>query len=86
MDIENIKVLGDRVLIKKLEQKKGVIIIPDSVNLNNVYKAKVIQIGTKITDLKKGDIVDVQIKQGDKIQDNYIIVNKKAIRAVHENN
>ncbi|MFH1038324.1 MAG: co-chaperone GroES [PVC group bacterium] len=64
----NIKPLGDRVLVQRLEpgeSKKGGIIIPDTAQ-EKPMEAKVIAIGTgKI--LENGTKVDLEVKKGDQV-------------------
>lgn len=64
----NIKPLGDRVLIKRLdveEKTAGNIIIPDAAK-EKPQKGEVIAVGTGKVD-KKGNRVPISVKKGDKI-------------------
>jgi chaperonin GroES len=64
----NIKPLGDRVLVKPLEEKeisKGGIIIPDSAK-EKPQEAEVIALGTGKRD-DDGKLVEFTVKVGDKV-------------------
>jgi chaperonin GroES len=64
----NIKPLGDRVLVKPLEEKeisKGGIIIPDSAK-EKPQEAQVVALGTGKRD-DDGKLVEFTVKVGDKI-------------------
>ena len=64
----NIKPLGDRVLVKPLEEKeisKGGIIIPDSAK-ENPQEAQVVALGTGKRD-DDGKLVEFTVKVGDKV-------------------
>jgi chaperonin GroES len=64
----NIKPLGDRVLVKPLEEKeisKGGIIIPDSAK-EKPQEAEVVALGTGKRD-DDGKLVELTVKVGDKI-------------------
>ena len=64
----NIKPLGDRVLVKPLEEKeisKGGIIIPDSAK-EKPQEAEVVALGTGKRD-DDGKLVEFTVKVGDKI-------------------
>jgi chaperonin GroES len=64
----NIKPLGDRVLVKPLEEKeisKGGIIIPDSAK-EKPQEAEVVALGTGKRD-DDGKLVEFTVKIGDKI-------------------
>jgi chaperonin GroES len=64
----NIKPIGDRVLVKRLEEKeqvKGGIIVPDSAK-EKPQEAEVIALGTgKRTE--KGELVAFEVKLGDRV-------------------
>src|SRR5947207_15311112 len=64
----NVKPLGDRVLVKTLEEqemKKGGMIIPDSEK-EKPQECKVVALGTgKVND--EGKKVDFTVKKGDKV-------------------
>ena len=62
-----VKPLGDRILVKRLEEddKIGSIIVPDSVKEKS-QKAEVIAVGEgKKTD--EGKLISLEVKKGDKI-------------------
>ena len=64
----NIKPLGDRVLVKPLEEKeisKGGIIIPDSAK-EKPQEAQVVALGTGKRD-DDGKLVEFTVKVGDKV-------------------
>jgi chaperonin GroES len=64
----NIKPLGDRVLVKPLEEKeisKGGIIIPDSAK-EKPQEAEVVALGTGKRD-DDGELVEFTVKVGDKV-------------------
>lgn len=64
----NIKPIGDRVLVKPLEEgevKKGGIIIPDTAK-EKPQEGEVIALGTGKTD-EKGNKVAFTVKKGDKV-------------------
>lgn len=64
----NIKPLGDRVLVKPLEEKeisKGGIIIPDSAK-EKPQEAEVVALGTGKRD-DDGKLVEFTVKVGDKV-------------------
>ncbi len=64
----NIKPLGDRVLVKPLEEKeisKGGIIIPDSAK-EKPQEAQVVALGTGKRD-DDGTLVEFTVKVGDKV-------------------
>ncbi len=64
----NIKPLGDRVLVKPLEQEeveKGGIIIPDSAK-EKPQEGKVVALGTGKKD-DDGKLVPFNVKKGDKV-------------------
>ncbi|MFM8715278.1 MAG: co-chaperone GroES [Spartobacteria bacterium] len=64
----NIKPLGDRVLVKPLEEKeisKGGIIIPDSAK-EKPQEAQVVALGTGKRD-DDGELVEFTVKVGDKV-------------------
>ena len=64
----NIKPLGDRVLVQRLEAeeiKKGGIIIPETAQ-EKPMEAKVITIGTGKV-LEDGTKVDFEVKKGDRV-------------------
>ncbi len=64
----NIKPLGDRVLVQRLdvaEIKKGGIIIPESAQ-EKPMEAKIIALGTGKV-LEDGTKVDFEVKKGDRI-------------------
>jgi chaperonin GroES len=64
----NIKPLGDRVLVKPLEEKeisKGGIIIPDSAK-EKPQEAEVVALGTGKRD-DDGKLIEFTVKVGDKI-------------------
>ena len=63
-----IKPIGDRVLVKHIEEKeqiRGGIIIPDSAK-EKPQEAEVIALGTGKTD-EKGNSVPFEVKVGDKV-------------------
>ena len=64
----NLKPLGDRVLVKPLEEKEkveGGIIIPDSAK-EKPQEAEIIALGSGAKD-KDGKAIDFQVKVGDKV-------------------
>jgi chaperonin GroES len=64
----NIKPIGDRVLVKPLEEKevkKGGIIIPDSAK-EKPQEGEVVALGTGKLD-EKGNKVEFTVKKGDKV-------------------
>jgi chaperonin GroES len=64
----NIKPIGDRVLVKRLEEKeqvKGGIIVPDSAK-EKPQEATVVALGTGKRN-EKGDIVAFEVKVGDRV-------------------
>jgi chaperonin GroES len=64
----NIKPLGDRVLVKPLEEKeisKGGIIIPDSAK-EKPQEAQVVALGTGKRD-DSGKLIEFTVKVGDKV-------------------
>ncbi|MDR0755407.1 MAG: co-chaperone GroES [Puniceicoccales bacterium] len=64
----NIKPLGDRVLVKMIEENeqiKGGIIIPDSAK-EKPQEAEVVALGTGKKD-KEGNLVPFQVKTGDRV-------------------
>jgi chaperonin GroES len=64
----NIRPLGDRVLVRPLEEKetkKGGIIIPDTAK-EKPQEGEVVAIGTGKTD-EKGNKVAFSVKKGDKV-------------------
>lgn len=66
--MENIKPLGDRVLVKRLEAEEKTaanIIIPD-VAKEKPQRGEVVAIGTGKTD-KNGNHIPLSVKKGDKI-------------------
>jgi chaperonin GroES len=65
---EKIKPLGDRVLVKAIEEKeqvKGGIIIPDSAKEKS-QEAEVIALGTGKKD-ENGKVIPFEVKLGDKV-------------------
>lgn len=68
MSTPNIKPLGDRVLVKPVEEKeqvKGGIIIPDSAK-EKPQEAEVVALGTGRKD-DEGKLVEFQVKVGDRV-------------------
>lgn len=67
---QNIKPLGDRVLVKPLvageKTTKGGIIIPETTGEEKPDKGEVIAVGEGKRD-EKGGLVPVQVKVGDKV-------------------
>lgn len=64
----SIKPLGDRILVKRLEEKeekKGGIIIPDTAK-EKPQEAEVIAVGSGKTD-NNGKLIPMEVKKGDKI-------------------
>lgn len=64
----NIKPLGDRVLVKPIEEKdqiKGGIVIPDAAK-EKPQEAEVIAVGTGKRD-EKGNIIPFEVKKGDRV-------------------
>lgn len=64
----NIKPLGDRVLVQRLEAeeiKKGGIIIPETAQ-EKPMEAKVIAVGTGKV-LEDGTKIDLEVKKGDRV-------------------
>ncbi len=65
----NIKPIGDRVLVQRLEEKEqktgGGIIIPDSAK-EKPQEAKVVALGTGKRD-EKGEKIAFEVKAGDKV-------------------
>ena len=93
-----IKPLGDRVLIKRLEEKeakKGEIIIPDTAR-EKPMEAKVVALGTgKVDD--EGKKVEFDVKKGDRVligkysgtevnigDEEYLIISQDDILAILE--
>jgi chaperonin GroES len=65
---ENIQPLGDRILVKQVEEKeqvKGGIIIPDSAREKS-QEATVVALGTGKRD-EDGKIIEFDVKIGDKV-------------------
>jgi chaperonin GroES len=63
-----IKPLGDKVLVKPLEakeEKRGGIIIPDTAK-EKPQEGEIIAVGKGKT-TKKGDIIPLEVKKGDKV-------------------
>ena len=68
MAIVNIKPLGDRVLVRPLEEKevkKGGIIIPDTAK-EKPQEGEVVALGTGKRD-EDGKIIEFTVKKGDKV-------------------
>jgi chaperonin GroES len=64
----NVKPIGDRVLVKRLEEKeqvKGGIIVPDSAK-EKPQEAEVIALGSGKRN-EKGDLVPFEVKVGDRV-------------------
>lgn len=64
----NIKPIGDRVLLKRLEEKeqmKGGIIVPDSAK-EKPQEAEVIALGSGKRN-EKGELVSFEVKVGDRV-------------------
>jgi chaperonin GroES len=64
----NVKPIGDRVLVKRLEEKeqiKGGIIVPDSAK-EKPQEAEVIALGTGKRN-EKGELVPFEVKVGDRV-------------------
>lgn len=84
-----IKPIGNRILIKarKIEEKRasGIIIATETKELNNI--GEVIEIGEKVTEIKKGDSVVYSKYNAEGIKqdgENYFIVNVDDILAIVE--
>lgn len=82
---KDIKPKGDDVLVKMEEDEitnsglsvksgpRGVIIAPSHIDKNRVVKAKVIEVGNRVHEIKVGDTVILRLLSGRKINDLNIV-------------
>ena len=85
--------LGENVLLKMLEDDitnsglsvksgpRSMIIMPSHLDTNRVVKAEVIDIGSRVNEIKKGDIVLIKLLSGKKINE-YNVVHQDLILGV----
>ncbi len=90
---KDIKPLGQNVLLQMLEDDitnsgltlksgpRATIIAPSHLDINRVVKAKVIDIGERVLDVKVGEIVIIRFLSGKKIND-YNLVHEDLILGV----
>jgi co-chaperonin GroES (HSP10) len=90
MDIENCRPIGNRVLIKKKENKdKSSLIIPLHIHRETVYPAKIIKVSDKVKDLYPKMEVLVLKNQGVEVAKGFLLIEKSAIKVIsnyNENN
>ncbi|WP_303811741.1 hypothetical protein [Apibacter mensalis] len=83
MDINNLTLLGDRVLIKRYENiSGGKLLLPSTFNAGTVFNAEIIKVSKKISDLKPAMKVLVTKNQGTELKKNFFIIDKKDIKAI----
>lgn len=83
MDINNLTLLGDRVLIKRHENiSDGKLLLPSTFNAGTVFNAEIIKVSKKISDLKPAMKVLVTKNQGTELKKNFFIIDKKDIKAI----
>ena len=88
-----LKPLKDKILVQVVLNDpilKGGILLPDSHNNNKKEKGVVIEIGDKVEDVKKGDIILLPRYMGQNIelegQEYYVIKESEVIAVIGENN
>ena len=100
MKVTGLKPLGDRVLVKPIneeEKSKGGILLPDTVSKEKPQVGEILAVGPGGTD-KDGKIVPMTLKKGDKVvyakysgtdikddaDEDYLLISEKDILAVLE--
>jgi chaperonin GroES len=98
MNVEKLKPLGDRVLIKPLveeEKSKGGILLPDTISKEKPQAGEILAVGPGATS-KDGKIVPMTVRKGDKVvyakysgtdikgddDEDYLILSEKDILAI----
>lgn len=80
----NIKPMGERVLLEKIEkEKKSKIILVDEIN-NNIQYFKILALGQNIEKIKINDIIIADIEKCIKIEDKYIVDFTDILASVEE--
>ncbi|MDD3656705.1 MAG: co-chaperone GroES [Atribacterota bacterium] len=100
MDIKKIKPLGDRILVKPLQEEektRGGIVLPDTVSKEKPQVGEVLAVGPGRTN-DEGKIFPMQFKKGDKViyakysgtdikdddDEDYLLLSEKDILAILE--
>ena len=100
MKVTGLKPLGDRVLVKPIneeEKSKGGILLPDTVSKEKPQVGEILAVGPGGTD-KDGKIVPMTLKKGDKVvyakysgtdikddaDEDYLLISEKDILALLE--
>ena len=100
MKVTGLKPLGDRVLVKPIneeEKSKGGILLPDTVSKEKPQVGEILAVGPGGTD-KDGKIVPMTLKKGDKViyakysgtdikddaDEDYLLISEKDILAIFE--
>lgn len=100
MDVKKIKPLGDRLLVKPLEEEertKGGIVLPDTISKEKPQVAEVLAVGPGRTN-DDGKTFSMQFKKGDKViyakysgtdiksedGDDYLLLSEKDVLAILE--
>ena len=100
MKITGLKPLGDRVLVKPIneeEKSKGGIFLPDTVSKEKPQVGEVLAVGPGGSD-KDGKLVPMTLKKGDKVvyakysgtdikddaDDDYLLISEKDVLAIIE--